>query len=137
MPPHLAEHDYQALANFRYGMRKFLRFSKELLAIEAKLTPEQYEALLALQASSSKTGLLVGELSERLQVKHHTAVSLTDKLVRRKLVSRKRGTDDRRKVHVRLTASGTALVARLASFHHEKLRTLIPELTVALRGLQG
>jgi DNA-binding MarR family transcriptional regulator len=117
-------------------MRKFLRFSKELLAIEANLTPEQWEALLALKAFSTNKGLFVGELSERLQVRHHTAVSLTDKLVRQKLVTRTRGTSDRRKVHVELTRSGAALVNRLAVLHREKLRSLTPELLAALQGLQ-
>src|ERR1700730_17279754 len=128
--------DYEPLAAFRYGLRKFLRFSKEFLANEADLTTEQYEALLALKAFSNKQGLLVGELSERLQVKHHTAVSLTDKLARRNLVTRTRGTSDRRKVHVQLTRSGAALVSRLAAVHRQKLRTLRPELLVALKALQ-
>ena len=130
------EPDYQHLAAFRYGLRKFLRFSKEYLAAEAHLTPEQYEALLALKAFSNAQGLLVGELSERLQVKHHTAVSLTDKLVQRKLVTRKRGITDRRHVHVQLTATGGALVMRLAAIHHERLRRLAPELIAALKEIQ-
>ena len=128
--------DYEPLAAFRYGLRKFLRFSKEFLANEADLTPEQYEALLALKAFSNKQGLLVGELSERLQVKHHTAVSLADKLAQRNLVTRTRGTSDRRKVHVQLTRSGAALVSRLAAAHRQKLRTLRPELLAALQGLR-
>ena len=127
--------DFQHLAAFRYGLRKFLRFSKEYLSVEAHLTPEQYEALLALKSFSNKQGLLVGELSERLQVKHHTAVSLTDKLVQRKLVTRKRGTTDRRHVHVQLTATGAALVTRLAAIHRERLRGLAPELMAALKEL--
>jgi DNA-binding MarR family transcriptional regulator len=131
------ESDFQNLAAFRYGLRKFLRSSKEYLAAEAHLTPEQYEALLALKAFSNKQGLLVGELSERLQVKHHTAVSLTDKLVQRKLVTRKRGTVDRRHVHVQLTPTGAALVTRLATVHQERLREVVPELLAALKELQG
>jgi DNA-binding MarR family transcriptional regulator len=117
-------------------LRKFLRFSKELLATEANLTPEQWEALLALKVFSTNQGLLVGELSERLQVKHHTAVSLTDKLARQNLVTRTRGTSDRRKVHVELTRSGAALVNRLAVLHREKLRSLSAELIAALQALQ-
>jgi DNA-binding MarR family transcriptional regulator len=127
------ENHYRALAGFRYGLRKFLRFSKDYLTAEAKLTPEQYEALLALRACSVKEGLLVGQLSERLQVKHHTAVSLTDKLVQRRLVSKKRGSTDRRKVHVQLTVAGATLVARLAAVHLTALRKLAPELLAALR----
>src|SRR5712691_12696999 len=92
----LQAEDYDALAAFRYAMRKFLRFSKEVLTAGAKLTPEQYEALLAVKARSRWNGITVGELSERLQVKHHTAVSLLDKLVLRKLVARQRANDDRR-----------------------------------------
>ena len=135
MSSSLGENDYQTLAAFRYGMRKFLRFSKDYLASHARLTPEQYEALLALRAFAPREGLLVGELSERLQVKHHTAVSLTDKLAQRRLVSRRRGTTDRRKVYVQLTPSGSALVTRTAAVHYDVLRRLAPELMTALRGL--
>src|SRR6202007_1349135 len=81
--PNLRAEDYDALGAFRYAMRKFLRFSKEILTARARLTPEQYEALLAIKTRSGSNGMTVGELSERLQVKHHTAVSLLDKLVAR------------------------------------------------------
>ena len=90
--------DYVALGAFRYAMRKFLRFSKEVVAARAKLTAEQYEALLGIKSSSGANGMTVGEISERLQVKHHTAVSLLDKLEARKLATRKRATADRRNV---------------------------------------
>ncbi len=50
MTPQLHSDDYHALASFRYALRKFLSFSKRALALEADLTPEQYEALLALKA---------------------------------------------------------------------------------------
>jgi DNA-binding MarR family transcriptional regulator len=132
----LHESNFQSLAAFRYGLRKFLRFSKDYLADHARLTPEQYEALLALKAFAPKEGLLVGQLSERLQVKHHTAVSLTDKLAQRRLVTRKRGAIDRRKVYVQLTASGSALVSRLAVVHRDVLRKLAPELVAALQAVQ-
>jgi len=136
MSPSFREKDYQALAAFRYGLRKFLRFSKELLDREANLTPEQYEALLALRAFSGKNGLVVGELSERLQVKHHTAVSLTDKLVARKFVTRRRGTLDQRKVYVKLTASGAAALAPLAAIHQRELQALSGELIEALKEIR-
>ena len=127
--------DYVRLATFRYLLRKFLRWSKELLAT-VDLTAEQYEALLALKAFSPKGGLLVGELSERLQVKHHTAVSLINKLLQRQLVTKKPGTTDRREVRVKLTSSGTTLVARLAALHRDELRRRSAELIAALRQLE-
>ena len=103
--------DYEALAQFRYAMRKFLSFSKRTLADEAALTTEQYEALLALKVFSGENGMTVGELSERLQVKHHTAVSLVDKLERLEFVRRKKGIVDRRTVCVTLTAAGSRVLA--------------------------
>jgi DNA-binding MarR family transcriptional regulator len=132
----LRQRDYQAMANFRHGLRKFLRFSKDFVA-EVDLTPEQYEALLALKAFSPKQGLVIRELSECLQVKHHTAVSLIDRLSWRKLVTRKRDVNDRRKVHVRLTASGAALLGRLAIVHRDALGKLVPELSAALKRIKS
>jgi DNA-binding MarR family transcriptional regulator len=132
----MKEADYQALAAFRYALRRFLRFSKDFLSAEPKLTPEQYEALLALQAFSAKEGLLVGELSERLQVKHHTAVSLAEKLVARKLVTKHRPRVDRRRVYVKLTATGAALLARLAAVHRNEIRHRSAEMIEILRRLQ-
>src|SRR2546421_1742 len=90
MKKSLQAKDYDALGAFRYAMRKFLRFSKKVLAARANLTPEQYEALLAIKSSSGADAVTVGEISERLQVKHHTAVSLLDKLEAQKLATRKR-----------------------------------------------
>ncbi len=98
------------MASLRYVLRKFLRFSKDFLAARARLSPEQYEALLALKAFSAGSGLTVGQLSERVQVKHHTAVSLTDKLAARKLVTKRQGSPDRRRVYVKLTPAGARLV---------------------------
>jgi DNA-binding MarR family transcriptional regulator len=131
----LQEKDYEALAGFRYALRKFLRSSKQYLADTANLTPEQYEALLALKAFSGSDGLLVGELSERLQVKHHTAVSLTDKLVARKLVTKQRGRVDRRHVYVKLTSEGSRLLATLAATHRDELRARSSEMVEALTRL--
>jgi DNA-binding MarR family transcriptional regulator len=135
MTASVTQKDYSALAAFRYAMRKFLRASKEHLSAKAGLTPEQYEALLALKAFSGAEGLLVGELSERLQVKHHTAVSLTDKLLSRELVTKERGRTDRRRVHVKLTTAGSTLLASLAQIHLDELRARSPEMIEALRQL--
>jgi DNA-binding MarR family transcriptional regulator len=134
--PHLFPEDYEALANFRYAMRKFLSFSKRALATKANLTIEQYEALLALRAFSGSTGLTIGQLSERLQVRHHTAVSLVDKLEAGGLVVRERGVQDRRQVYVRLTPTGSRLLAQVALLHRREMRLRSPEMIEALLRLQ-
>ena len=133
MKKSLQAKDYAALGAFRHAMRKLLRFSKEVVATPAKLTTEQYDALLAIKDSSGTNGMTVGEISERLQVKHHTAVSLLDKLETRKLATRKRATTDKRNVNVQLTKAGASLLARLATIHHRELQQRTPEIINALR----
>ena len=130
--PQLLPDDYEALANFRYAMRKFLSFSRRALASEAGLTPEQYEALLALKAFAGPHGMNIRQLSERLQVKHHTAVSLVDKLERARFVRREPGVDDRRTVYVRLTAAGARVLAKVAVLHRREMRVRSPEMIEAL-----
>lgn len=127
--------DYEALARFRYVLRKFLRFSKDLL-VRRSLIPEQYEAMLAIAAFGGPDGLVIRERSERLQVKHHTAVSLVDKLRGRKLASKTRGRSDRRQVHVQLTRTGAKLLAEIAGLHRAEMRKRSPELVAALERLR-
>jgi DNA-binding MarR family transcriptional regulator len=132
----LLSDDYEALATFRYAMRKFLRFSKRVLAAEAGLTPEKYEALLALKAYGRARGITITDLSERLQVRHHTAVSLVDKLAAVGLVRREQDTRDRRRVYVRLTAEGSRVLAKVAVLHRREMRLRSPEMIEALLRLR-
>jgi DNA-binding MarR family transcriptional regulator len=135
--PQLISDDYQALASFRYAMRKFLSFSKRTLAAEAGLTPEQYEALLALKAFGDSSGFTITDLSERLQVRHHTAVSLVDKLETGGLVRRQQDTRDRRRVYVKLTATGSRVLAKVAVLHRREMRVRSPEMIEALLRLRN
>ena len=134
--PQLDQDDYEALANFRYAMRKFLGFSRRALKTEAQLTPEQYEALLALKAFSSKTGLTIGQLSERLQVKHHTAVSLVNRMEEVGLVRREPNEEDRRQVFVRMTPKGSQILDQVAILHRQEIRLRSPEMIEALTRLR-
>jgi DNA-binding MarR family transcriptional regulator len=129
----LRPEDYVALADLRYVGRKFLRFSKDLLRAEARLSPEQYEALLAVKAYASPKGLFISQLSERLQIRHHSAVNIVDRLVGQKLVTRSAGETDRRRRHVQLTAKGEHLIAELASVHYKELANRSEEM---IKGLQ-
>ena len=129
----LAPREYEALAELRFIGRKFLRFSKDLLNARAGLNPEQYEALLAIKAFASPEGLTISQVSERLQVKHHSAVNIVDRLVERKLVTRVAGETDRRRRHVLLTAQGEQLLEELAGIHLKELRNRSAEM---IRGLE-
>jgi DNA-binding MarR family transcriptional regulator len=133
---HLHSDDYEALAELRYLGRKFLRFSKDWLRAKVGLNPEQYEALLAMKASSSPKGLTISELSERLQVRHHSAVNIVDRLVESKLITREAGETDRRQRYVTLTAKGEKLIEELASVHHKELSNRSREMIQALERLR-
>src|ERR1043166_7664283 len=126
--------DYAVLAELRYLWRKFLRFSKDLLQTRAGLNPEQYEALLAIKAFPAKD-LTISQLSERLQVKHHSAVNIVDRLVEGKLIRREPGKQDRRERHLRLTGKGEKMVEELAALHYRELSPRSAEMIQALQRL--
>src|SRR5260370_1024278 len=71
--------DYEALANFRYLLRKFLRFSKDFLRANGNLSPEQYEASLASRAFTSIGGLTISQLSERSEAVNAPMNNVTPK----------------------------------------------------------
>lgn len=128
----LRHDDYEALAELRYLGRKFLRYSKDFLRATAGLNPEQYEALLAVKAFPASR-LTISQLSERLQVKHHSAVNIVDRLVERKLLRRQAGEEDRRERHLELTDKGQKLIEELARVHYAELSKRSGEM---IKGLQ-
>ena len=125
--PRVTKADYEALAAFRYSLRQFLSFS-ESAATSAGLTPRQYQALLAIKGFPGRDSVTIGELAEQLQIAHHSAVGLVDRLGAQKLIIRVAGNEDRRQVYVTLTARGSELLDQLANAHKEELRRLGPQL---------
>lgn len=122
---------YREMAEFRYQLRRFLRFS-ELAAPAAGLEPQQYLLLLALRGLPLGMQPTVGTLAERLQLRHHSTVELLDRLQRRGLVRRVRGARDRRQILLRTTPRGERVLRRLAEHHREALRMVGPHLVRAL-----
>ena len=119
----VTKEEYQTLAAFRYNLRHFLRFS-ESAAESAGLTSRQYQALLAIKGFPARDCVTVGELAEQLQIAHHSAVGLVDRLALQTLVSREASTEDRRHVFVKLTARGLEVLEGLTSAHKEELKRL-------------
>ena len=132
----VSDADYVQLAELRAGLRRFLRFSEDA-ARAAGLTPSQHQALLAIRGWGVAAGPTIGELAERLQVRHHSAVGLVDRLVRLGLLRRRRSTADRRRIALAVTARGERLLASLSAAHREELRRLAPELRRLLERLEG
>jgi DNA-binding MarR family transcriptional regulator len=79
----------------------------------------------------------VGELAERLQLRHHSAVGLVDRLVLEKLVVRESSAEDRRQVLVQLTRRGEEVLEELSSTHRSELKRIGPEISKLLERLNA
>jgi len=110
----------------------------------ANLSASQYNVLRILRGASPE-GLSCGEISERMIRRDPDLTRLLDRLETRGLVSRARGTSDRRVVRASITEEGLALLASLdeplqatiqktlAHVSEEKLRLLV-EILDEVRG---
>lgn len=125
--PAISTSDYQTLSQFRYLIRCFLEFSQNK-ARGAGLAPRQHQALLAIKGFPKGPDVTIGDLAERLRIRHHSAVELVDRLVAEDLVVREASSADRRKVELRLTARGREVLAKLAAVHRAELRRVGPVL---------
>ena len=108
------------LAEFRYRLRKFLRFS-ERAARSKGLTPQQHQLLMGVAGFTGRGWATIGELAEFLQERHNAVVGLVQRAEGRGLVRKDRATDDRRVVRVRLLAKGESLLTRLTELHRKEL----------------
>jgi DNA-binding MarR family transcriptional regulator len=136
VPTNLKLADYQAIAEFRYQIRRFLRFSEDA-ARTAGLEPQQHQLLLAVKGMPGGRAARISDLSERLQIQHHSAVELVDRLAARGLVSRALGEEDRREVYVQLAPRGEHILTGLTLHHRNELRGAAPALVAALREIAG
>ncbi|MGY1836418.1 MarR family winged helix-turn-helix transcriptional regulator [Blastococcus sp. SYSU DS0510] len=119
-PAPLSKADFEALARFRFGIRRYLRFSEEVVRRHG-LTPQQYQLLLALKGFPERDWATVRELADRLQLRHHSVVELVDRAQKQDLVGRTAHPDDARAVRVVLTPAGEEILGRLASLHRAEL----------------
>jgi DNA-binding MarR family transcriptional regulator len=131
----LTDADYRNLAEFRHVLRRFLVFSEEA-ARKAGLAPQQHQALLAIKGFEEDRAPTVGDLAERLAIKHHSAVGLVDRLVKAGMLKRKADETDRRRVTLTLTTAGERLLAELSAVHRDELQMLTPSLKALFAKLE-
>ena len=112
--------DIRNLARFRYAIRRLVRSSEEA-ARKAGLTPHHHQLLLGVAGFTDKGCATVSDLAEFLQLRHHSVVGLVDRAAAAGLVKRDENPDNRREVHVSLTADGTRKLRLLATQHHKEL----------------
>lgn len=119
MKNHTKQPNYQAMAELRYQIRRFLRFS-ETAARQAGIEPQQHQLLMAIKGLPDGAKPNIRVLAERMQLQHHSTVELIDRLVERGFLCRLRATDDRRQVLVKLTREGHEFLEKLTLHHlHE------------------
>ncbi len=123
--PHTAlrKREFETLSQFRYQLRRFLRFSEQATRRHG-ITPLQYLLLLHIKGFPGRDWATVGELAERLQAQHHGVVALISRCEAREWVTREQGQTDRREVEVRLTAKGERMVDKMAQLHRDELLNL-------------
>jgi len=124
--------DYQALAEFRYQIRKFLHFSEKAVQ-EAGLERGQYQLMLAIKGMPEGARPRIRDVANRMHIQHHSAVELINRLESGGYVQRERAEDDRREVLLALTPKGERVLGELALHHHEELQEAAPRLVGALR----
>jgi len=133
-PKSLNDAEYMALAEFRFQIRKYLRFMEEK-ARAAGQNPQQYQLILAVKGLPRGSSPTIGVLAERMQLNHNSMVELVDRCEQRGLLRRSRSGGDRRQVELVVTAEGEDFLRGLASAGREELRTSGPILAKAIHHL--
>ena len=119
----VSKHEYVALAEFRYGLRKFLRFS-EGAAREHGITPQQHQLLLAIKGFPDRDWATVNELADRLQLQQHSVVGIIDRSEQAALIVRCAHSEDLRVTEVHLTAQGEHVLETLTVAHRSELKRM-------------
>lgn len=129
--------DYQSLSEFRYLLRCFVEFS-QTAARGVGLTPRHHQALLAIKGFPEDRLVTIGDLAERLRIRHHSAVELVDRLCDAGLVVREQDENDQRRVVLMLTDQANDHLAELSAAHLDELSRIEPMLSrIFARGKAG
>lgn len=128
----LSPADYEALASFRYAVRRYLAFA-EAGARSVGLTTQQHQALLAIKVHSVRRPMSIGDLASELLLKHHSAVELVGRLEKAGFTQKVVDVEDRRRALISLTPKGEGVLAALSTNNLRELRMIAP----AFSGLLG
>jgi DNA-binding MarR family transcriptional regulator len=123
----------EALSDFRFRLRSFLRFSEDAARAEG-ITVLQYQLMLHTQGFAGREWATVSEIAERLQAQPHGVVALVSRCEEAGLVRRKPSSIDRRQVEVHLLAAGRKKLERLAVLHEDQVAQLAQVVALARRG---
>ncbi len=93
-------------------LRKIIRASDLYSRRIQKLTGLTYTQFLVMQAIENLGEVTIREVSEEVSLSQATVTTVLDRLEDRKLLVRRRSTEDRRRVHARLTKAGQEALER-------------------------
>lgn len=113
----------RSLAQLRYALRKFLRFS-ENAARDCGVTPQQHQLMLGVAGYTGRNSATVSELAEFLQERNQSVVGLVERAAQNGLVRRAQNSKDRRVVIVSLTPRGENILLMLTKLHQEEIRRI-------------
>jgi DNA-binding MarR family transcriptional regulator len=109
------------LAQFRYELRRFLRFS-EKAARQAGVTPQQHQLMLGVAGFTGRGWATITELAAFLQARHNAVVGLVERARRKGLVLKRPVVGDMRFIGVELRPKGRKLLAQLSAQHRKELQ---------------
>ncbi len=130
----LTDRDYQALARFRAGLRRFLAFSEAAARAEG-ITPAQHQLLLAVRGHPGEGDPSISDLADALQRERHSVVGLVDRAEQHGLVASVDDELDHRRRLVELTARGAQIIEHLSVRHRAELRGFEEDLARVLTDL--
>ncbi|GAB7549896.1 MarR family winged helix-turn-helix transcriptional regulator [Cupriavidus sp. 8B] len=119
----VTKQNFEALSEFRYELRRYLRFS-EIAARAEGITLMQYLLLLHIKGFRDRDWATIGELAERLQAAPNGVVALVSRCEAAGLVARLQSDADHRQVEVHLRAPGERRLMYLATLHKIELKSL-------------
>ena len=105
--------------------------ARSLADHEAEVSLQQYRALVVLASRGPQRPI---DLAEALGVDPSTATRLCDRLARKRLISRRRQSDDRREVRLDLSNLGRDLVRSVTQRRREEIRVILAAVPRPERG---
>ena len=130
----LNDAEYAALSEFRYQIRKYLRYMEDE-AREMGHNPQQYQVLLAIKGLPTGTPPTISAIAQRMQLNHNSMVELIDRCAERGLLRRGRSSSDRRQVTLAITPEGELMLRQLAAAARQQLRAIGPILSESVQRL--
>jgi DNA-binding MarR family transcriptional regulator len=131
MSPGTTLSEYQALAQFRFLIQRYYN-NTEKSARSVGLTTQHYRCLLQLRGLPSDEQPTIRNLAERMQIRHHSAVELVDRMEKRGLFRRVRSKLDRRTVLLSVTPRGEKILSHMVRERIAELRVTGPDLVKSL-----